>query len=88
VPAERSPGRPRSKISWSRSHLLVCAPELATLQGLALAAVFPIIISEAGWRTVEGQSQEKIARDLHPVVENALAELDRWFCVSATTGRS
>jgi AcrR family transcriptional regulator len=56
-------------------------PEVATLQGIALAGVFQIIISEAGRRTREGQSQETIARELHPIVENILDELDRWLTV-------
>jgi hypothetical protein len=52
------------------------------LQGIALAGVFQIIISEAGQRTREGQSQETIAAELYPVVENILDELDRWLNVS------
>jgi AcrR family transcriptional regulator len=57
-------------------------PEIAKLQGSALASVFQIIISEAGRRTVEGQSQTKIADELYPIVENLLDELDRWLSVS------
>jgi hypothetical protein len=57
--------------------------EVARLQGIALAGVFQIIISEAGQRTREGQSQAKIAGELYPVVENLLDELDRWFSVTA-----
>jgi AcrR family transcriptional regulator len=57
-------------------------PEVATLQGNALASVFQFIISEAGQRTVKGQSQAKIAKDLHRIVENMLNELDRWFSLS------
>jgi AcrR family transcriptional regulator len=55
------------------------SPEVAKLQGIAVASVFQIIISEAGRRTVEGQSQAKIAKALYPIVENILNELDRWF---------
>jgi AcrR family transcriptional regulator len=58
------------------------SPEVAQLQGVALAGVFQIIISEAGRRTRDGQSQKKIADELHPIVENILDELDRWFSVS------
>jgi AcrR family transcriptional regulator len=54
-------------------------PEIAKLQGIALAGVFQIIISEAGARTVEGQSQTTIADELYPAVENLLDELDRWL---------
>jgi AcrR family transcriptional regulator len=57
-------------------------PEIARLQGIALASVFQIIISEAGRRTRAGQSQAKIAKDLHMIAENALDELDRWFKAS------
>ena len=64
------------------------APEIATLQGIALASVFQIIISESGRRTVEGQSQAKIAKELYPIIENVLDELDRWLSGSGpTTGR-
>jgi len=56
-------------------------PEIARLQGIALAGVFQIIISEAGQRTREGQSQPEIANELHPIIENVLDELDRWLSV-------
>jgi AcrR family transcriptional regulator len=55
------------------------APEVARLQGIALAGVFQIIISEAGRRAREGQDQAKIADELYPMVENVLDELDRWL---------
>jgi AcrR family transcriptional regulator len=54
-------------------------PEIARLQGIALAAVFQIIISEAGQRTREGQSQAEIADELYPIIGNILGELDRWL---------
>jgi len=57
-------------------------PEIARMQGIALAGVYQIIISEAGRRTREGQSQARIADELYPVVENILDELDRWFAAS------
>jgi AcrR family transcriptional regulator len=67
-------------------------PEIARLQGTALASVFQVIISEAGRRTREGQSQAEIADELYPIVENLLDELDRWLSVSgpfaARRGRS
>jgi AcrR family transcriptional regulator len=59
-------------------------PEVAKLQGIALAGVFQIIISEAGRRTVEGQSQAKIADELQPILESILDELDRWLSVFKT----
>jgi AcrR family transcriptional regulator len=60
------------------------APEIATLQGIALASVFQIIISEAGRRANKGQSQTKIVKELYPIVENILDELDRWLKGAAT----
>jgi AcrR family transcriptional regulator len=63
------------------------APEVARLQGIALAGVFQIIISEAGQRTRDGQSQTEIVDELRPMVENILDELDRWFSVSAPPTR-
>ena len=57
------------------------APEIARRQGIALAGVFQITISEAGQRTREGQSQPEIANELHPIVANVLDELDRWLSV-------
>ena len=59
-------------------------PEIATLQGIALAGVFQIIISEAGRRTREGQSQARIADELYPMLERIVDELDRWL----SSGRS
>jgi hypothetical protein len=45
--------------------------------------VFQIIISDAGRRTKQGQSQAEIADELHPIMANVLDELDRWFSMSA-----
>ena len=62
-------------------------PEVARLQGIALAGVFQLIISEAGRRTREGQSQAEIADELYLIVENLLDELDRWFSPPALSAR-
>jgi hypothetical protein len=59
------------------------APEIAKLRGIALAGVFQIIITEAGRRTREGQSQNQIADGLRPAIEAVLDDLDRWL-TSAT----
>jgi AcrR family transcriptional regulator len=59
------------------------APEIAKLRGIALAGVFQIIITEAGRRTREGQSQDQIADQLRPAIEAVLDDLDRWL-TSAT----
>ena len=60
-------------------------PEIATLQGIALAGVFQIIISEAGRRTREGQSQARIADELYPMLERLMDELDRWLSVPGSS---
>ena len=56
-------------------------PEIAAIQGIALAGVFQIIISEVGQRTREGHSQSVIADALYPMLERVLDELDRWLSV-------
>jgi len=53
--------------------------EIATLQGMALASVFSIIITEAGQRTRAGQTQRRIAEELQLIISNVLNELDRWL---------
>jgi AcrR family transcriptional regulator len=68
------------------SDTTAVAPEIARLQGIALAGVFQIIISEAGQRTREGQGQAEIADELYPVVGNLLDELDRWLSVPGPAG--
>ena len=62
-------------------------PEIARLQGISLASVFQIIISEAGRRTLGGQDQAEIADELYPMIENVLDELDRWLSVPGPTAR-
>ena len=54
-------------------------PEIARLRGITLASVFQIIITEAGRRTREGQSQDQIADELRPAIEAILDDLDRWL---------
>ncbi len=49
--------------------------------------MFQIIISEAGRRTLEGQSQAEIADELYPMIENVLDELDRWLSVPGPSPR-
>ena len=56
------------------------APEIARLRGIALAGVFQIIITEAGRRTREGQSQNQIADELRPAIER--------FSTTSTLGLS
>jgi AcrR family transcriptional regulator len=64
------------------------APEIARLEGMALAGVFQVIISEAGKRTRKGQSQARIADELYPIIARMVDELDRWFQVSESSTRS
>ncbi len=64
------------------------APEIARLQGIALAGVFELIIGEAGRRTRDGQSQTRIARELSRSIANVLDELDRWFSLSKSSRRA
>src|SRR4029077_11104653 len=56
------------------SDTTAVSPEIARLHGIALAGVFELIISEAGQRTRDGQSQTKIARELSRMIANALDE--------------
>ncbi|GAA2588138.1 TetR/AcrR family transcriptional regulator [Winogradskya consettensis] len=54
-------------------------PEIARLQGIALAGVFRIFLSESGRRAHEGQTLTEIADALGPELGNILTELDRWL---------
>jgi AcrR family transcriptional regulator len=74
--------RQAAALARAVSDTTAVSPEVARLQGIALAGVFQIIISDAGRRTLEGQSQAEIADELYPMVENILDELDRWLSVS------
>jgi AcrR family transcriptional regulator len=74
--------RQATALASAISDTSAVTPEVARLQGIALAAVFQIIISDAGRRTSEGHSQAEIARELRPMVENLLDELDRWLSVT------
>jgi NAD(P)H dehydrogenase (quinone) len=79
--------RQAAALAGAISDTTAVPPEVARLQAIALAGVFQIIISEAGQRTVEGQSQAEIADELYPIVENILDELDRWLSVSGPPAR-
>ena len=74
--------RQATALASAISDTTAVPPEVARLQGIAIAGVFQIIISEAGQRTREGQSQAEIADELYPVVGNILDELDHWLSVS------
>jgi hypothetical protein len=74
--------RQAAALAAAISDTTAVTPEVARLQGIALAAVFQIIIGDAGRRTSEGRSQAEIAHELRPMVENVLDELDRWLSLS------
>ncbi|SEF04770.1 DNA-binding transcriptional regulator, AcrR family [Streptomyces sp. 3213] len=61
-------------------------PEIARLQGIALAGVFQIIISHVAGRTREGLGQVEIADALYPMVVNVLDELERWLSPGRLSG--
>jgi hypothetical protein len=74
--------RQAASIATAISETSIVTPELAKLQGIALAGVFQILISDAGRRTLEGQTQDQIADELMPAIEAILDDLDRWLAPS------
>jgi AcrR family transcriptional regulator len=74
--------RQAASIATAISETSTVSTELARLQGIALAGVFQILISEAGRRTREGQTQDQIADELRPAIEAILDDLDRWLALS------
>jgi AcrR family transcriptional regulator len=71
--------RQAAAVAKAISETSTVTPEIAQLQGIALAGVFQIIISEAGRRSRQGQNQDHIANELRPAIEHVLDDLDRWF---------
>ena len=71
--------RQASALAAAIAETEAVAPEIAKLRGTALASVFQIIITEAGRRTRQGQSQDQIADELRPAIEAVLDDLDRWL---------
>jgi AcrR family transcriptional regulator len=71
--------RQADALATAISETTAVRPEIAKLQGIALAGVFQILISEAGRRTREGQSQDQIADKLRTGIEAILDDLDRWL---------
>jgi AcrR family transcriptional regulator len=71
-------------IAAAISETSTVTPELARLQGIALAGVFQILISEAGRRAREGQTQDQIADGISPAIEAILDDLDRWLAPSTS----
>jgi AcrR family transcriptional regulator len=54
-------------------------PQLAKVQGIALAWVIQTITDESGRRKVAGQSSIQIADELRPIIEDIIDSLDRWL---------
>ncbi len=79
--------RQAAAIAGAISNTSAVPREIARLQGIALAGVFHVIISESGRRTLEGQDQLQIADALYQVAGNLLDELDRWFSISASSAQ-
>ena len=71
--------RQASAVATAIAETDMVPPEAAKLRGIALAGLFQIIITEAGRRTREGQSQNQIADELRPAMEAVLDDLDRWL---------
>src|SRR5580658_9295292 len=71
--------RQASALAAAIAETEAVTPAIAKLRGIALASVFQIIITEAGRRTREGQSQDQIADELRPAIEAVLDDLDRWL---------
>jgi AcrR family transcriptional regulator len=76
--------RQAASIATAISETSTVTTELARLQGIALAGVFQILISEAGHRTLEGQTQDQIADELRPAIAAILDDLDRWLALSTS----
>jgi len=71
--------RQASVIATAISETGEVPPEIAKLQGITLAGVLQIITTEAGQRTLDGQSQDQIADELRPAIEAMIDDLDRWL---------
>ena len=75
--------RQADAIAIAISDTAAVTPEIAKLQGIALAGVFQIITTEAGRRTVDGQSKDQIADELRPAIQAMLDDLDGWLATTA-----
>jgi AcrR family transcriptional regulator len=76
--------RQASALATAITDTEAIAPEIARLRGIALASVFQIIITEAGRRARQGQSQDQIADELRPAIDAVLDDLDRWLTPATT----
>ena len=74
--------RQAASIATAISDTSPVTTEQARLQGIALAGVLQILISEAGRRTRDGQTQDQIVDELRPAIEAILDDLDGWLALS------
>jgi hypothetical protein len=74
--------RQAGAIAGAISDTTPVIPEVARLQGIAIANVYQLIFSQAGQRSHEGRSQTEIASELRPIIEAVLDDLDRWLSLS------
>jgi AcrR family transcriptional regulator len=72
----------RDQLTDAISDTTPVIPEVARLQGIAIASVYQLIFSHAGQRSHAGRSQTEIASELRPIIEAVLDELDRWLSLS------
>ena len=75
--------RQADAIAIAISDTAAVTPETAKLQGIALAGVLQIITTEAGQRTLGGQSKDQIADELRPAIQAMLDDLDGWLATTA-----
>jgi AcrR family transcriptional regulator len=62
-------------------------PQLAKVQGIALAWVIQTIVDESGPRKLAGQSSVRIADELRPIIESIIDSLDRWLSPKASAAK-
>ena len=62
-------------------------PQLAKVQGIALAWVIQTITDESGRRKVAGQDSTQIATELRPIIRSIIDSLDRWLGPQPAQGR-
>ena len=77
--------RQATTIANAISDTTQLTPEIARVQGIALAGVFQIIVNQGGQRTREGQTQDQITNELRPAIEAVLDDLDRWTGATPTS---
>jgi AcrR family transcriptional regulator len=54
-------------------------PQLAKVQGIALAWVYQTITDESGRRRIAGQDSPQIANELRPIITTIIDNIDNWL---------